>query len=210
MKDFPSIDYYGDYWGTPGTAFRKLDGSNIRVEYSKKRGFYKFGTRSQLIDEKSDSPFKIAIDLFMEKYEPIAKVFTEKTYWDAQSLTLFLELHGEESAFGQHNFNSKLDITLFDVWVHKRGFVAPKQFISDFNPFGIAEVVYEGNLNMELVNDVKNNRFNLEEGVIFKSNKSINKAGQHYYCKIKTNEWFDRLRSTDEKLYQSEMRQASK
>jgi len=210
MKDFPSIEYYGDHWGIPGTGFRKLDGSNIRVEYSRKRGFYKFGTRTQLIDETSDTPFKAAIDLFRAKYDNLTKVFSEKTYRDAQSITMFLELHGEESAFGQHNFNSKLDITLFDVWVHKRGFVIPKQFVSDFEPYGIAEVVYQGNLNMELVKDIKENKYNLEEGIIFKSNQTINKAGQLYYCKIKTNDWFDRLRRSDERLYLSEMKQANR
>lgn len=210
MKDFPSIEYYGDYWGIPGTAFRKLDGSNIRVEYSRKRGFYKFGTRTQLINEASDTPFKVAIELFKDKYSSLDDIFKTKQYRDAQSITMFLELHGEEPAFGMHNFNSKLDITLFDVWVHKRGFVIPKQFVDDFSPYGIADVVYEGNLNMELVKDIKDNKFNLEEGVIFKGNQVINKAGQLYYCKIKTNEWFDRLRRSDEKLYQSEMKQANR
>jgi hypothetical protein len=210
MKDFPTLEYYGSHWGIPGTAFRKLDGSNIRVEYSRKRGFYKFGTRTQMIGEASDTPFTVAIDLFREKYETLARVLSDKPYRDAQSVTLFLELHGEHSAFGQHDFNSKLDITLFDVWVHKRGFVAPKQFIKDFEPYGIADVVYEGNLNIELVTDVKNNVFNLEEGVIFKSNSPINKAGQLYYCKIKTNDWFDRLRASDDRLYQAEMKQANR
>lgn len=35
-------------------AFDKLDGSNIRAEWNSKRGFYKFGTRNQLMDEKTD------------------------------------------------------------------------------------------------------------------------------------------------------------
>jgi len=209
MKDFPSINYYGDYWGIPGTAFRKLDGSNIRVEYSKKRGFYKFGTRTQLIDERSDTPFKVAIELFNKKYEPLIEVFTGKQYRESQSITLFLELHGLESAFGQHNFNSILDLTLFDVWVYKKGFVSPKEFISDFSMYGIPDVIYEGNLNQELINDVKNNRFNLEEGVIFKSNQMVKKGNQHYYCKIKTDDWFNRLKSVDERLYLSEMKQVN-
>jgi len=31
--------------------------------------------------------------------------------------------------------------------------------------------------------------------------------GELYYCKIKTDDWFDRLRRSDERLYQLEMKQ---
>jgi len=45
MKSYPSIP--GKHTnGIPLTVFDKLDGSNIRAEWSKKRGFYKFGTRT--------------------------------------------------------------------------------------------------------------------------------------------------------------------
>lgn len=31
MKQYDSIEYYGDNWGIPIIAFDKLDGSNIRL-----------------------------------------------------------------------------------------------------------------------------------------------------------------------------------
>ena len=48
MKSYPSIttkiDFSKEYY-----LFDKLDGSNIRAEWSKKQGFYKFGSRTQLL-----------------------------------------------------------------------------------------------------------------------------------------------------------------
>ena len=50
MKEYPSIPYriHGDL---DIIAFGKYDGSNIRAEWSQKKGFYKFGTRKRLLDE---------------------------------------------------------------------------------------------------------------------------------------------------------------
>lgn len=35
MKQYDSIEYYGDNWGIPIIAFDKLDGSNLRLLYGK-------------------------------------------------------------------------------------------------------------------------------------------------------------------------------
>ena len=55
MKQYPSIS--GKLVNTKIYAFDKLDGSNIRGTWSKKRGFYKFGTRTQMLDENYEHPF---------------------------------------------------------------------------------------------------------------------------------------------------------
>lgn len=55
-------------------AFDKLDGSNLRFEYSKKQGWYKFGTRRRLFDH-TDPDFGSALEIFQRKYaEPIEKI----------------------------------------------------------------------------------------------------------------------------------------
>ena len=212
MRSYDSIDYYGDHWGIEGIAFDKLDGSNIRIEYSKRRGFTKFGTRNSMfeIGDKSN-PFAVAGQMFLDKYEGgLREVFKTKTYREEQTLTCFAELVGKESSFGRHNFEDPtLDIVLFDIFVYKRNFVPPKQFVKDFQHLGIPRIVYEGNLNKELITDVKSNAFNLSEGVIFKSKQSINARGDFYYCKIKTDEWFNRLRNADEKAYYNELKQST-
>jgi len=207
MKQYDSIEYYGDYWGLPIVAFDKLDGSNLRFEYSHKRGFYKFGTRKQMIDKNSE--FGFAIDLFMNKYnESLSKIFRSREYRNILSFVCYAELVGTKSAFGQHEFgNDEFDIVLFDVDQYKNGFVPPRDFVKDFGSVGIPRVVYEGNLNKELVARVKANEFNLTEGVICKG-VSVTKKGRPelYYCKIKTDDWFERLRKKDVSLFESEMK----
>jgi hypothetical protein len=44
MKQYPEILHYSrGHFGEPVIAFEKLDGSNIRLEWQRKRGFFKFG-----------------------------------------------------------------------------------------------------------------------------------------------------------------------
>jgi hypothetical protein len=205
MKQYDSIEYFGNHWGLSVIAFDKLDGSNLRFEYSQKRGFYKFGTRKQMIDESSE--FGFAINLFLEKYnESLSKIFKSKEYRNILNFVCFAELVGTKSAFGQHNFgNDKFDIVLFDVDQYKKGLVPPKEFVKNFSSAGIPRVVYEGNLNKELVERVKVNEFDLTEGVICKG-QTLTKKGRPelYYCKIKTDDWFKRLRMKDMLLYDKE------
>ena len=210
MKSYDTIDYYGNNWGLPIIAQDKKDGSNLRFEYSHKRGFYKFGTRNQMIDEKS-SPFGFAIDLFLNKYnENLCRMFREKTYRNSLSFVCFAELYGENSAFGQHAFETdKFNIDLFDINEYKKGFIQPKQFVKDFGSFGIPEIIYEGNLSKDFVNDIKNNKYKLVEGVICKGVIPNKKADNLFYCKVKTNEWFERLRNKDQDLYKTELKQAN-
>jgi hypothetical protein len=208
MQAYPEIYYYGDYWGLPIIAFNKLDGSNLRFEFSQKRGFYKFGTRNVLFNRQHDQ-FGFAIDLFLNKYnEPLSSIFKSKTYRNILSLVCFAELYSDTSEFGQHDFkNGIFNITLFDVDQYKKGFVHPKQFIKDFSKVGIPEIIYEGNLNREFVNNVKTNKFKLKEGVVDKGLIPNKKENNLYYCKIKTNDWFDRLRNKNIDLYNREIRE---
>lgn len=67
MKHYPKIEYYNKgLINSPVIAFDKLDGSNLRFEWSRKRGFYKYGTRKVMIDTK-DEQFGKAIPLFLDK-----------------------------------------------------------------------------------------------------------------------------------------------
>lgn len=211
MKQYNEISYFGDYWGLPIIAFDKIDGSNLRFEFSQKRGFYKFGTRKMMIDKNSE-PFGFAIDLFMNKYsEPLEKIFKSKNYRNILSFVCYAELSGEKSEFGQHDFaNDKFDITLFDVDQYKHLFVQPKQFVDDFGPIGIPKIIYEGNLNKEFIQQIKTNEFNLREGVVCKGVIPNKKGHNLYYCKVKTNEWFDRLRAKSPELYEEELKQSTK
>ena len=208
MIAYPSINYYGDFWGLPIYAFDKLDGSNIRFEYSQKRGFYKFGTRNSLIDRNTEQ-FGVSIDIFLEKYaDGMEKIFKSKEYRNTQSFVCFGEFLGLNSQFGQHSPDDVKDVVLFDVMPYKSDFMKPKEFVNNFGHLGIPEIVYQGNLNMELVHDIKTNKYNLREGVIAKGMVGTKKAERVYQCKIKTNEWFDRLRSRGgDKAVEDELKQ---
>ena len=206
MKIYPTIPYYGDYWNLPIYAFDKCDGSNVKFEYSKKRGFYKFGTKNMMID-KTHSEYGFVIDLFLNKYsDGLDKVFRTKTYRDTLSFVCFAELKGKNSSFGQHRFfDDVFDITLFDVLPYNKDFIPPGHFIDDFGHLGIPKLIYTGNLNREFVNRVKDNEFDLEEGVVCKG--VIKKDKRLYYCKIKTNKWLDELKSHYPQLYEQEATQ---
>lgn len=208
MKQYDEIKYYGDYWGLPIIAFDKLDGSNLRFEYSQKRGFYKFGTRNMIIDG-SHPEFGFAIELFLKKYSnSLTKIFKSKDYRNVLSFTCFAELVGNKSSFGQHEFNNDtFDITLFDIEQYKSGLIHPKQFVKDFKEVGIPKIIYTGNLNREFVQSVKTNEFCLTEGVICKGTIPNKKENNLFYCKIKTDQWFDGLKAKYPELYQQELKQ---
>jgi hypothetical protein len=212
MKQYDEIDYYGDFWGIPTIAFDKIDGSNLRFEYSHKRGFYKSGTRKMMIDRNHEQ-FGFAIDLFMEKYsEGLTKIFKSKDYRNSQSFVCFAELVGTKSKFGQHEFgNDEFDITLFDIDQYKRGLIPPREFINNFGELGIPRIVYEGNLNKEFIAAVKRNDFNLKEGTVNKSVIKTKKGNENlFYCKVKTDKWFEELRAYNSKLFDDEISQSLK
>lgn len=48
MKEYLSIPREIRF-GIPAYVFDKLDGSNIRAEWNKKKGFHKFGSKNRLI-----------------------------------------------------------------------------------------------------------------------------------------------------------------
>lgn len=82
---------------------------------------------------------------------------------------------------------------LFDVNIHKRGFVLPRQFVKDFGHLDAAHVVYEGPFDKQLIQDVKENKFDLKEGIVAKG-VSGNSVHDLWMTKVKTNWWMDELR----------------
>ncbi len=159
--------------------------------------------------DQSHAEFGFAIDLFLDKYaDPLTREFKGKKYRDTLAFTCFAELVGSKSMFGQHDYlNDTFDITLIDVDRYKKGLIEPMEFIDNFSVAGIPKVVYAGNLNKELVQRVKSNEFGLKEGVICKGKIPHKKENNLFYCKIKTDEWFDRLRNRDPQLYAQELKQ---
>ena len=81
MKSYPSID--GQIRrGVPFFVFAKYDGSNMRAEWHPKKGFWKFGSRTQLIDETN--PLGKSIPLIKQKYESaLTDIFKKERFEEA-------------------------------------------------------------------------------------------------------------------------------
>lgn len=205
-----------EYWSIPGPnkapnapciAFYKYDGANFRAEWTKKNGWCKFGTRHVLMDA-SHQQFGPVIQLFLDKYgESIPKVFVHKFFRGIDSFTVYCELWSANSIAGHFpQLDGRLDvkfptaepanITLFDVNANKRGLVLPRDFIKLFGHLDIPRIVYEGNFNQRFIQDVRDNKFDLREGVVAKGTN----CSQHHFwmAKCKTSWWFEQLKTLAE------------
>ncbi len=201
MKHYPSITK--EVWhNIPIYAFDKLDGSQIRAEWNSKKGFYKFGTKNQLIDA-STKPWGRAIQLVNDKYAAdLSHVFQEHKWRDA---ICFFELWGPSSFAGTHNFEEDLTVTLFDVNPYKKGILPPDQFIALFGHLDTPKVLYQGTVSVELFDAVKQSTLPgmTLEGVVCKGPSQTN-ASMPIMFKVKSKAWLERLRiycDGNEKLF---------
>jgi hypothetical protein len=184
-------------------AFDKLDGSNLRFEWSRKRGWWKFGTRRRLFDE-NDHEYGKAISVFLEKYgDSIPQVFSQKQYKRPEKTIVFCEFYGPSSFAGFHDFSENMTVTLIDVAILKRGLVLPKQFVDDFGHLDIPKVIYEGNFNKEFIQEVKEGKYSVSgEGIVAKGiilGKKKNDQHGLWMRKVKTQWWLDELKKRAEK-----------
>lgn len=210
------------YWHIPGCqdgrhgdhciVFDKLDGNQIRAEWNRKRKWYKFGTRTRLLDE-SDAEYGCAIGLFMEKYadDLTRAIFDQKV----QHAISFLELHGPNSFCGIHVPGETLTVTLFDVDLNKRGIMPPYDFLRMFGHLDVPRVLYEGEYNQKLIDKVRAEIYPVTfEGVVCKGVYPGSKSANHrlWMSKIKTIRWLNALRQRaaeepDNKILQLALRE---
>ena len=100
MKSYPSISK-DIILNENVYIFDKIDGSNIRAEWSKKKGFYKFGTKKCLIDENTPI-FGKSIALIKQSYEnQLSYVFKKERIVD--NVVCFFEFVGSNSFAGWHD-----------------------------------------------------------------------------------------------------------
>lgn len=177
--------------GRPCAAFYKYDGSNLRWEWTKKRGFHKFGCRTRLFDH-TDEQFGEAVDLFFCNYaEPIERRLVDN-YRNLERATVFTEFFGASSFAGTHVDGEAKEIRLFDVQIHRKGIIGPKEFMKRFGdlPFA-AELVYEGNFNQSFIDDVRSGAYpELNEGVIVKGGDGLGL----WMAKVKTHAYLAKLK----------------
>ena len=197
MIEYPSIINSARAPREACAAFEKYDGSNIRAKWTRKNGFETFGTRTTLMDE-THPHLGDAVKIFKADYaEGLDKLF-KKQFPNEREIVCFGEYFGEHSYAGIHDLNEPHELVLFDVLVgHKnQKFLRPKDFVKLLDGYAkIAKVVCEGNLNEELIADVRANKFNLKEGVICKGSTVKGQyRGGIWMCKIKTQAYLDSLK----------------
>lgn len=201
MKSYPSILGPNKSPRLDCIAFYKYDGSNLRFEYSRKRGWYKFGTRNRLFDEK-DPEFGTAIGLFLKEYgESLPKTIKDnKHYRGIDEFVVFCEFFGPSSFAGWHNFTEQHEVVLFDINLHRKGFVLPRDFVKYFGNLKIPPVVYDGPFNNQFIMDVKNGKYDVIEGVVAKGLNNNKPPHNIWMSKVKTNAWLEKLKQKAELL----------
>lgn len=202
MKSYPSIPSIkvaGKY-GESCTAFYKYDGSNLRFSFSPKKGWRKFGTRTRLFD-RTDPDFGEAVDLFLNNFgTKLENIFkSEKLFRNSEEILAFCEFFGPNSFAGRHLASDKKELVLFDINIHKKGFISPREFYTIFEPqVKTAEVVYRGPLSKEFEAQVRTGTIpGLNEGVIAKGGS----GHDLWMVKIKTDAYLQKLRERYEESW---------
>ncbi len=189
MKPYPSIPtrIRAD---VPIYAFDKLDGSQIRAEWTPRSGFCNFGTRKRTL-EASHPWLGEAIERVRDKYE--AEVHRLLSRKDVRSAVLFLEFFGPGSFAGRH-LDEPHDVVLLDVATFGRGLMPPDEFIATFGHLHTARLLFHGHVDREFVAAVRRGALPglTGEGVVCKSTQLERRAPVMF--KIKTQAWLDRLR----------------
>lgn len=196
MKTYPKMDYWNKgRFGEYCYSFNKCDGSNVRYAFTKKRGWYKFGSRNVMIDEKTPILGE-GVTIFLNNWaDELEKIFKQKEYRSIDQFIAFGEFYGKNSFAGQHVDTDVKKVSIFDIDQYKKGFVPPRQFIEDFGHLEIPEVIYQGEYTEEMIEDVRNNKFGLKEGVVSKGVYKSKGKDVCWSCKIKTNEWLQKVKT---------------
>lgn len=198
MIEYPHIMPSSKAPREPCVAFFKYDGSNIRVKYTNKQGFAWFGSRTQTFNE--GHPFLgEAVPIFRAKYENKLVDLIEQNFPNEREVIAFLEFFGPNSFAGYHVKEDLKDLVLFDILVgHKnRKFLMPNEFIELADSVGAQRprVVYAGNLSDQFIQDVRDGKYDVVEGVVC---KGIIRTGAHrggmWMAKVKTQSYLNRLK----------------
>lgn len=190
-------------------AFNKYDGQNFVVKYNaRSKEFDAFGSKTQLVDETSEQ-FGNAVKIFKEEIKEELQILIKKNtgkhklFEGIDEIEFYFEYWGQNSFCGKHQENDKMQLILIDIWLKKKGYVEPLDFINFTNNSNIpsAEIIYIGKLNSVFICSIQDNDWNkpnckypsVKEGVVCKRNHQ--KKGQRLpKVKIKTNWWLNKVK----------------
>ena len=190
MKAYPTIprEPKGKTGDRRLHIFDKLDGSNLRFEWTNRKGWFRWGSRHQVIDD-SHPTLGSGFALFGERLaEPIARI-AHANRWEA--LVAFAEFWGPNSLAGQHVPDDPKQVTLFDVSPYRKGMLGPERFLELFGELDVPRYLGELPWNDELVARVRCGGL---PGVTFEG--VVGKAGDGHklvMAKAKSEAWIRRI-----------------
>jgi hypothetical protein len=190
LKDYPSIDLAPRY-GTQVYFCDKLDGSNIRAEWDRKKGLWKFGRRKGLLDDSN--PFLPQSEQMIQDTfgDALGRIFTKQRWRKA---TAFFEFWGPQSFAGNHEEGDDFRVTLIDVAADKKGILEPKQFYKLFGDLPVAELLDHGKFNKLIEREIQAGEWSVTfEGVVCKGARIS--PGRPLMFKVKTRAWLDKLKA---------------
>jgi hypothetical protein len=174
-------------------VFEKYDGTNLHWVWDSELSWYAFGTRRDRfdLDEMGIRNFNAAHpgleeapSIFMRDFaNALATIFHNNPDYHCPEIVVFTEFFGASSFAGMHKKEDTKQLVLFDVQTDK-GIIEPEKFVKDFKELNIAKVVYRGKLTGKFIDNVREGKFNVAEGVICKGGKS---SEDFWMVQIQTN-----------------------
>lgn len=197
-------------------AFEKLDGTNMHFIYKKGPfiGYNEETGEEEIIERHESIGWGTRRDRFVSPKEfieahPELKRLPETDvdffiilndyhlpsidkYKNSKEYILFMEYCGPESFAGKHKeADTYKKLYLIDVQIDGR-MLPPEEFLADFVGFEnyMPKVIYKGKYTGQFVEDVRNGKYPVKEGVVCKGVVD----GQVYMTKIKTNAYLEKLK----------------
>ncbi|HLO86506.1 MAG TPA: RNA ligase family protein [Nostocaceae cyanobacterium] len=180
-------------------AFEKYDGTNLHWVWENELGWYAFGTRRDRFDldkmgvtefNAAHPGLEEAPEIFLRDFaKPLEEIFRNNPAYNCPEITVFTEFLGADSFAGMHKLGDIKQLVLFDVQT-TAGIIHPEQFVQDFSSLNIARVVYRGKLTSKFVDEVRQGKYGVTEGVVCKGGKNQDSL---WMVKIKTNAYMQKL-----------------
>ncbi len=188
MLTYPSIPK--QITDIPYYLFDKLDGSNIRADFSLKKGLHRYGTRNRLLSDDS-GPILNKAPALIKPYEVILGEIFKKNKWEQG--TLFFEFYGENSFAGNHFEGDEFKVVVIDASIYRKGFLSPKDYLDAFaNKIPTPRFFGVSKLNQDVVRSVNHRTL---EGMTFEG--IVAKAfvkNQVERTKVKSFDWIQKLK----------------
>lgn len=189
--EYPSIDRVPR--NVAVYAFDKLDGSNVRALWRRKKGFVRFGSRTESMDE-THTTLGEAVKLMREFHEErINKALEDMRVEEA---CCYFEFFGANSFAGVHQPETH-HCVLIDVKLYKQGLMQPNEFHRTFESIvPTAPLLYQGNCNEAFVDSVLDRTLEgmTFEGVVCKTTRAKMSHPVEMF-KIKSRDWIARVKS---------------